>query len=253
LSAELAQFAAPAQYKLVVELHGPTTFKNEWNFWVYPARVDAAMPADVLITSAWAEAEARLSAGGKVLFQPKAADLDSSNPKMSTVPIFWNHLMNPNGTTFMGLWNDAKHPALAGFPTESNCDWQWIDVAGDARALNLDSLPAGLEPIVQPIDDWNRNWKLGLIYECSVGGGRLMVCGVDLGAKRVGAASLRRSLLEYMAGPGFRPKVEVAAADMRKQWVSQRPGYVDPGANKPAAPTSPDLVDPGQIQRKPGV
>ena len=95
--------------------------------------------------------------------------------RLSTVPIFWNHLMNPNGTTFLGLWNDTKHPALAGFPTEANCDWQWIDVAADAHALNLDKLSPALEPMVQPIDDWNRNWKLGLLYECSVGPGLSLI------------------------------------------------------------------------------
>ena len=251
ITADLSKLSAPAQYKLAVELHGATTFRNEWNFWLYPAEVDLVIPDGFINTSSWPEAESHLASGGKVLFVPKAADLDSSNPKFSTVPIFWNHLMNPNGTTMLGLWNDAKHPALAGFPTESNCDWQWIDLAGDARSLNLDSLPAGLEPIIQPIDDWNRNWKLGMLYECRVGAGRLMVCSLDPQSSRPGALSLRRSILDYMASPAFNPRVEVAAADLRKLWVSQRPGYVDPGANQPVAPSSPDLVDPGQIRRKP--
>ena len=251
ITADLSKLSAPAQYKLAVELHGATTFRNEWNFWLYPAEVDLVIPDGFINTSSWPEAESHLASGGKVLFVPKAADLDSSNPKFSTVPIFWNHLMNPNGTTMLGLWNDVKHPALAGFPTESNCDWQWIDLAGDARSLNLDSLPAGLEPIIQPIDDWNRNWKLGMLYECRVGAGRLMVCSLDPQSSRPGALSLRRSILDYMASPAFNPRVEVAAADLRKLWVSQRPGYVDPGANQPVAPSSPDLVDPGQIRRKP--
>jgi len=251
LSSDLSKLPAPAQYTLVVELHGATTFRNEWKFWLYPAKVADSIPGGILITTSWSEAEARLATGGKVLFHPLAADLDSTNPKLSTVPIFWNHLMNPTGTTFLGLWNEAKHPALARFPTEANCDWQWIDLVGDARALNLNTLPATLQPIVQPIDDWNRNWKLGLLYECSVGPGKLLVCGIDLNAARKGAPTLRRSILDYMASAEFHPKVEIAAADLRKQWVSQRPGTVDPGANQPVQPTSPDLVDPGQIRRTP--
>lgn len=251
ISADLSKLPAPARYTLSVELHGASTFRNEWNFWLYPAKIDAPVPSDVLIATSWPQAEARLAAGGKVLFLPQAADLDSTNPKLSTVPIFWNHLMNPNGTTFLGLWNDTKHPALTGFPTEANCDWQWIDLAGDARAMNLDTLPASLRPIVQPIDDWNRNWKLGLLYECSVGPGKLLVCSIDLNTARAGAPSLRRSILDYMAGLRFQPTVAIAAADLRKQWVSLRPGYVDPGANQPVQPTSPDLVDPGQIRRTP--
>jgi hypothetical protein len=251
ISADLSKLPAPAQYKLVVELHGAAIFRNEWSFWLYPAKVDASGPSDVLVATSWPEAEARLAAGGKVLFLPQAADLDSTNPKLSTVPIFWNRLMNPNGAWMLGLWCDTKHPALAGFPTESNCDWQWIDLAADAHALNLDALPASLQPIVQPIDDWNRNWKLGLLYECSIGPGKLLVCSIDLSATRVGAPSLRRSVLDYMAGPRFNPSVAIAAADLRKQWVRMRPNYVDPGTNQPIVPSSPDLVAPGEIRRTP--
>jgi hypothetical protein len=223
---------------------------------VYPVAADAAAEAEdgqaaaVLVTSSWPEAEARLVAGGRVLFVPGAADLDSTNPKMSTVPIFWNRLMNPNGAWMLGMWVDAAHGALKGFPTEANCDWQWIDMAGSARALSMDALPKGLEPIVQPIDDWNRNWKLGLMYECAVGAGRLMVCSIDLGAKRPGAATLRRSVMDYMASEKFKPAVQVAAEDLRKQWLTQRENKVDPGAGQKAEPTSPDLQDPGQIRKK---
>ena len=252
VSVDLSKLHAPAQYKLIVELHsGAATFKNDWNFWLYPATVEAAVPASILMTSSWPEAETRLAAGGRVLFLPKGADLDSSDPKVSTLPIFWNHLMNPNGTTMLGFWNDTKHPALAGFPTESNCDWQWVDITGNTRALNVDTLPKALQPIVQPIDDWNRNLKLALLYECRVGTGKLMVCGIDLEASRPGTPSLRRSILDYMASARFEPAVAVTVADLRAHWFSLDPNHVDPGASKPAAPTSPDLVDPGQIQRKP--
>jgi hypothetical protein len=254
VSAGLGAMEAPASYRLVVELEGTkdSPFTNEWRFWVYPAVVEEVAAPDVLVTSAWPEAEAKLAAGGRVLFVPGAADLDSTNPKMSTVPIFWNRLMNPNGAWMLGMWVDAGHGALKGFPTEANCDWQWIDLAGSARALSMDALPKGLEPIVQPIDDWNRNWKLGLLYECRVGAGKLMVCSVDLKQARPGAAALRRSVMEYMAGEKFKPVVEVAAAALRGQWLTQRENKVDPGAGRKAEPTSPDLQDPGQIRRKPG-
>jgi len=251
IAADLSKLNVPARYKLAVEVRGTTTFRNTWNFWVYPAKVEAAAPAEVLVTSAWPEAEAKLAAGGKVLFVPKAADLDSTDPKLSTVPIFWNHLMNPNGTTFLGLLVDAKHSALAGFPTESNCDWQWVDLFTDVRAVNIDALPHALQPIVQPIDDWNRNLRLATLYECSVGAGKLIVCSFNLDASRPGTPSLRRSILDYMASERFKPSVAISAGDLRKQWASLNP-HVDPGANQPAAPSSPDLVDPGQIRRKPG-
>jgi beta-galactosidase len=251
VSTTLAKLHAPAQYRLVVELDGAAkaTHTNRWNFWLYPTAVDAAVPADITITSDWAEAEAKLGAGGKVLYVPKAAGLGDPDPKMSTVPIFWNHLMNPNGTTFLGLWNDTSHRALAGFPTEANCDWQWIDLIANARAMNIDTLPRTLEPIVQPIDDWNRNLRLAAIFECRAGSGRLMACSLDLDGQGKGVGSLRKSLLDYMASAAFMPKAEISLADLHNQWAADEA----PRQKQQRAPDSPDLVDPGQIRRKPGV
>ena len=243
ISVDLAKLHAPAKYRLVVELAG-TPFHNGWDFWVYPAKVDTMAPADVLITSAWPEAEAKLAAGGKVLFVTK--EFGADDPKMSTVPIFWNHLMNPNGTTFLGLLNDATHPALKGFPTEANCDWQWIDLMATAHSLNMTGLPRELEPIVQSIDDWNRGWKLGLLYECAVGKGRLVVSAIDLDAAHVGTPSLKKSVLDYMASAAFQPTVQVGAEQMRASLTAKPAAGPAP---KPA-PTSPDLVDPGQIRQR---
>jgi len=244
VSFALSQLPAPAVYKLIVGLRG-TQFENDWKFWVYLAQVSDAVPQDVMVTRAWPQAEARLAAGGKVLLQPETKDLDSSDPKMPTVPIFWNRVMNASSAWFVGLWCDGNHPALAGFPTEDNCDWQWVDVARDARALNLDTLPRELQPIVQAIDEWSRNEKLGLVYECKVGTGRLLVCSVDLGGARPGAKSLRRSLLDYMASERFQPATTIAAEDLRKQWVSTRSGhFVDVGATQPVRPAAPEVDAP---------
>jgi hypothetical protein len=248
VNADLSGLRAPGEYRLVVGLRG-TDFENDWNFWVYPARVDDSTPREILVTGDWPEAEARLAAGGRVLFQPRPQDLDSADPALSTVPIFWNRLMNPGGAWMLGLWCDAKHPALAGFPTKANCDWQWVDLVRDARALGMDSLPRDLQPIVQPIDDWNRNCKFGLLYECRVGAGRLLVCSVDLGSGRPGARSLRRSLLDYMAGGQFHPAAAVSAGDLRSQWATMRGGRQGGvGVAQPLPPSAPEVDAPPGVQ-----
>jgi beta-galactosidase len=257
ISQAMAALPAPAQYKLVVQLHGATTFRNEWNFWLYPAQADGVVPESVHVTSSWPDAESKLATGARVLFLPQASSLDLNNPKVSTVPIFWNHLMNPNGTTFMGLCVDARHPALASFPSEANCDWQWVDLFNDTHALDVRSLPLNLDPIVQSIDDWNRSLKLALLYECAVGSGKLMVSSLDLGLGvspatgklRPGTLSLRHSIVSYMASSEFRPAVAVSAATLREQY--QDPHAAPSTPAQPAQPNSPDLVDPGQIRRPP--
>jgi beta-galactosidase len=222
ISADLSKLPAPAAYQLEVHIRptsggGPSgtvypAFENGWNFWLYPAQISNSVPADVLVTSSWADAEHTLSAGGKVLFLPHNADLDWSNPPLSRTPVFWNALMGPTWTRMLGLWCDTKHPALAEFPTEANCDWQWTELLRNIRAVNLDHLPKNLRPIVSAIDDWNRNYKLGLIFEARVGSGKLLVCAADLNSSPV-AQQLRRSLLDYMGGHQFAPRTEISVAD----------------------------------------
>ena len=160
----------------------------------------------------------------------------------SFMPCFWNMLLfNQIGT--LGILCDPKHPALAEFPTENHSDWQWADLLGHFSAANsfrtagapeqvaadleraavdmserskaiiLNETPADFRPIVQVIDNQERNAKLGVIFETRVGPGKLLVCALDLDtdlAQRPAAQQLRRSLLDYAAGDKFAPKHELA-------------------------------------------
>src|ERR1035437_9086260 len=221
ISVDLSKLPAPKQYRLVVigepeivnSTIGSPSYINDWNFWLYPAIQNPAAPIDnFLATGSWDDAEKKLAAGGKVLFLPHNADLDWSSPPLARVPVFWNALMGPTWSRMIGLWCDTNHPALAEFPTEANCDWQWTELIRNARAVNLDKLPRDLTPIVSAIDDWNRNYKLGVIFEAKVGTGKLLVCSIDFDS-RPGAQQLRRSLLDYMTGEKFAPQTEISLAD----------------------------------------
>ncbi|MGA2796385.1 MAG: sugar-binding domain-containing protein [Thermoguttaceae bacterium] len=235
VTVDLNQLAAPKQYKLVVGLAG-TSVENDWNFWLYPAEVDATVPADVLVTGVWQDAQNRLAAGGKVLFTPAAKDLDDTSPPLNNVPVFWNRQMNPKLEAMLGLWCDIKHPALAGFPTEAFCDWQWTDIVRGVRAINVEKAPPQLLPIVSAIDDWNRNYKLGVVFECKVGPGRLLVCAPDIQnnlENRSVARQLLRSLLDYMAGDQFQPPVTLTAQQADALWPGSRAQNSTPAAVTP--------------------
>ena len=245
ISIDLSRLSAPARYKLIVELSGEAGTRNEWNFWLYPKAQQRTLPCNIVVTRDWNEAEKALLQGGRVFFMPLSGKLPYDTPKISTVPIFWNRLMNPEGAWMLGLLCAAGHPALAEFPTEEHCDWQWIDIAQGAPAIRLREISTAIDPIVQPIDDWNRNWKLGLIFECNVGAGKLMVCSIDLDAERPGTESLRHSILNYMSGSSFNPAVTVDAAHLRAAFQPDGPRSKE--QEKLSEPSSPDLEDPGQI------
>lgn len=209
---DLSTLKAPGMYRLVVGLY-QTNIENDWDFWLYPEDIPQEVPSDTLMTRSFEEAAEALKKGQKVFFMPRYNELQWSSPPIGQLPIFWNRLMGPKWERFLGLLCDTAHPSLSRFPTDSWYDWQWEGVFGRyCRAINMDSLPKNLEPVVQVIDDWNRNYKLGALFECRVGQGKLLVCAADLESRlenRPAAAQLRRSLLDYMSTDAlFDPPVE---------------------------------------------
>ena len=248
ISASLSNLPAPAAYSLVLNLAG-TSFSNHWTFWLYPAVVRNKTPSDVLVTSSWDEVKTRLASGGKVLFLSGVPEKPSSDLSLTTSPIFWNRLMNPSRTWMLGLLNKSKHGALAGFPTQEFCDWQWVNLLPRTVAMNMEALSSTLTSVVQPIDDWNRNLRLSMLFECQVGTGKLVVTSFDLSDKGIErgpvAASLRKSILNYMGSQKFKPENKITMAEL-EIWVPTR--YVAPVIlNSP--PATNDVADPGQVKQ----
>lgn len=191
-----------------------------------PAPAEDCPPArvgDVLVTSSWDEAETKLTAGGRVLFVARNSDLDWTSPPLDNVPVFWNRLMGPAWGRMLGLWIDqkpgeSKSHTLDGFPTSSHFDWQWAEIIHNVRAVNLDRLPPELEPVVWAIDDWNRNYKLGVIFEVAVGDGRLLISAFDVinpNSSNPVVRQLRQSLLKYTRSDCFQPQVSVTPDQIR--------------------------------------
>jgi hypothetical protein len=226
LSLDLKSFPAPARYKLVVGVgqlslgslprHGnPLMFENDWDLWVYSAKVDPQAPAGVTVVEDLdSQALSALDSGRKVLLllPPTRVETGQSNKVvLGFSSIFWNTAWTGRQPpTTLGILCDPKDPALAEFPTEYHSNWQWWYLVSQARAMVLDGLPKDLRPTVQVIDDWVTNHKLGLVFEGKVGQGKLLVCSIDLKKGREEnpvARQMLRSLLDYMAGPKFKPIV----------------------------------------------
>ena len=83
-------------------------------------------------------------------------------------------------------------------------------------SLGSGSFSEGYRPIVQVIDNIERNHKLGLIFELAVGKGKLPVCMSDLEAAddKPEVRQLYRSMLDYMASGDFNPKTAVSSGEL---------------------------------------
>ncbi|MFC1636657.1 discoidin domain-containing protein [Planctomycetota bacterium] len=214
INARLENVKAPAKLSLSVAIKG-TPFVNDWDLWVYPADLDTKPPKKVLITESFDErAMSALKSGQKVLLMPPLNSIDSDIPAGFT-SIFWNTQwtrQQPPHT--LGILCDPKHRALRKFPTEFHSNWQWWDLVTKSKFMVLDDFGPEVRPIVQVIDDWNTNRKLGLLFEAKVGKGKLLVCSMDLRSnieQRPVARQMLHSLLSYMNSRAFAPKQSLDA------------------------------------------
>ncbi len=214
----LSRITNAAQLNLEVALEG-TAVANDWDVWVFPDQQEAADPPNVLVAEELDERVAeKLSSGGRVLLLPGPGRI-AGDTVGAFRPIFWNRVtFTTQREHTLGLLIDASHGALRGFPTADHSDWQWWDLAQRSKPMVLDGLPAALRPIVQPIDDWNLCRRLGLVLEARVGGGQLLLASIDLSsdlAMRPEAKQLRRSLVDYAAGPSFEPAAALSLEQVR--------------------------------------
>lgn len=213
----LSNLPAGRRYRLEVGLEGYPVY-NDWDFWVFPDSIDVTPPTNLLVTDTLNEATtAHLNAGGKVLFLPAAENV-AGDVEFGFSSIFWNTCWTHNQAPHtLGILCDPDHPALAHFPTEYHTNWQWWELIHGAAAMNLDQLPPQLRPIIQVIDDWFRNRRLGAIFEAKVGNGSLIACSMDLRnnlEQRPVARQMLHSLLRYMGSEQFSPQTAVTVADL---------------------------------------
>ncbi|MBI4658817.1 MAG: hypothetical protein HY735_08240, partial [Verrucomicrobia bacterium] len=179
----------------------PITLANEWN--------DAVLAA--------------LKLGGKVLLlippHRVAPDKRLGKVELGFSSIFWNTAWTKRQPPHtLGILCDPKHPLFAGFPTDEHSNWQWWYLITRAGAMILDDLPVALRPTVQVIDDWLTARRLGLVFEAKAGGGKLIVCSIDLEHDPDGnivARQFRHSLLRYMGSDQFQPEIEITAEQVR--------------------------------------
>lgn len=194
-----------------------TEYVNDWDFWVYPSRLSDPELDGIHLAKKWdAETISILNNGGTVLFIPPAAQIkgDGYGPVPAGFSsIFWNTAWtNRQPPHTLGILCDPGHPVFAQFPTDHHSNWQWWELVTQAHPFILNEMPAELRPLVQLIDDWFTNRRLGLVFEAKVGRGRLLACGIDIETNldnRPVARQLRASLINYIKDTQFNPEIEL--------------------------------------------
>jgi hypothetical protein len=211
LHASLEKTLAPGKLNVTVALNG-TGFANDWDIWVYAPNTAPKPPANIVVCDKWEPARTALSEGKKVVFFALSAN-NGESMRGRFLPVFWSPVWFPSQKpNTMGLLCDPSHPLFARFPTEFHSDWQWYELMQRSRPFVLDDTPPDYQPVVQVIDNFARNHKLGVIFEGRVGRGELLACGFDLPAmtKDPTAQQLLASLYAYVGSPAFKPAQELS-------------------------------------------
>ena len=202
-------------------------YSNDYPIWVYPAENEITIPENILVaTKADKQVINKLQSGGKVLLFPQTDAMKTKSVPGLFPPDFWNYGMfksicENNGTPIspgtLGLLTDPSHPLFNAFPTDFHTNWQWFSIIKASNSLILDELPNDYYPIVQVVDNLERNHKLGLIFELKVGEGKLLVCMSQLNKilDKPEAAQLYKSMLNYMESKMFDPELTMTESDLK--------------------------------------
>ena len=221
LQVNLSYIKQPTRMDLHLTIDG-TEASNSYPLWVYPScnndKWISKLSKDIVrCDSLTSEVLAQLQLGGKVLLTPRQSPC-TVGPLFMTD--YWNYRMfkticeNNNrsispGT--LGILTDPKQPLFAGFPTDGFTSWQWFPVLHHSHPLILDAWPKEYLPMVQVVDNFERNHKLGLVLECKVGEGSLLIVMSDLdeASKYPEGRAFLGSVLNYMHSDAFQPKLSL--------------------------------------------
>jgi hypothetical protein len=225
LDVDLSDYNKATQLKLVLQVEG-TDYRNSYNLWVYPFGLDLSkLEQKVIVTNELTDRIAQQLENGKsVLLMPDSSKLtvgglfqtDYWNYRMFKTISENNKKMVSPGT--LGILTDPRHPIFNSFPTEMHTNWQWFPIIKASHPFILDNTGKDYRPIVQVIDNIERNHKLGLVFEFAVGKGKLLVCMADLDTASAypEGRQFYRSVLEYMTSNDFAPTTSISLEDFRK-------------------------------------
>ncbi len=211
------------QMMLAVVVEG-TEYHNTYDLWVYPK--DASLDAgDIVVTHQLTQdIGQKLERGAKVLWMP-----DSTLTANTVGPLFqtdyWNYRMfkticeknkKPVSPGTLGILCDPTHPLFRTFPTEDHTNWQWFPIVQNSRPMILDNLSHDYRPIVQVIDNIERNHKLGLVFGFQVGKGKLLVCASNLECAKEypEGRQFYHALLSYMQSENFCPEEKLSLSSL---------------------------------------
>lgn len=212
--------------ELLLKVSG-TSYRNSYPLWIYPINKQLNKGSVIIAQQLTDDVLQSLRQGKKVLLMPCREDCQEVTVNGLFQTDYWNYRMfksicdrikKPASPGTLGILNNLEHPIFSTFPTDFHTDWQWYSVIKNSYPFILDHMPVEYRPIVQVIDNIERNHKLGLVFELNVENGKLLVCMADLEAAcdTPEGKQFYASVLEYMNSSEFKPSASLSLESLNK-------------------------------------
>jgi hypothetical protein len=214
------------KFNILISIEG-TPYKNEYDIWVYPESIDTSIPDGVVVSDGLtSKMRHYLQNGGKAIIIPDHNKLTNCiNGAFQTD--YWCYPMFARAAVSRGIEPapgslgficDPGSPLLEFFPTEFHSNWQWWHLVKNCKPIILDETPADYKPLIQTIDNFARNHKLGMIFETKYGKGSMLICAIDLlnHQDKPEARQLYYSILNYVKSDKFSPEKEISTEVLHK-------------------------------------
>ena len=223
LDIDLSNYYNATKLVLTLAIEGKSE-PNTYELWVYPTEdnLDELKKRVTIARTLTADIIKCLEEGESVLLMPGESDLTVGGLFQTD---YWNYRMfktisennkKPVSPGTLGILTDPTHPLFASFPTDVHTNWQWFPIIKASSPFKLDNTSTDYRPIVQVIDNVERNHKLGLVFEFAVGKGKLLFVMADLdkAAEHLEGKHFYLSVLRYMTSQHFAPKTKITSADL---------------------------------------
>lgn len=216
----------PVAIKLSVRLSsGDVEVENEWELYAFP-RAEFKLPTsksgiricDDISEEALVKA---LGEGERVL-------LFGAGPFATLGTAFQIALAGRTAGHLGTVISDC--PLMEDFPHEGFCSWQFRCMLDGGKSTVLDFADIPFEPLVEAVSTYKYAHREALIFEYRVGGGRLLVCTLNLPEDDAGARWLKAKILNYAMSDEFSPRHELSFEDL-KRLFNTNPIYVAENTN----------------------
>lgn len=202
----LPSCAKPQKLKLKLkseELHA----ENSYEIYVYPKLELPDLNDFYVFNTLNTKAKEALNQGKRILIFRNPQQSDKSIQGCYCTD-FWCYPMfksisqsmgkpEPIGT--MGLLIQKDHPALSQFPCEKFSTPQWWEIVTNSCSEILDDNYKDKNIIIQTIDNFERNHRLGLLYEYPLSFGHVIICncGIEKLKQSIEGRHFIFSLIQY--------------------------------------------------------